>query len=182
MFRRLVSAAALAVAAVSCFEPPTKERQQAEGALAAARVAEAGTYAEAALSTAEQAFARYDAAVADRDYKQALRLAIEARDGAYDAARRAGDEKAARRSQAEHLAREVEGLIGDVEVRATQTGLARASAERLKASARSAAKVLQEARSNLAAERYALVTSALTPVGEGLRAELTETATPRRSR
>ena len=150
--------------------------------MAAARAADARTYAGDTLATAEKALSQYDAAVDQRDYKQALRLALEARDRAYEATRRSGDEKAAARSRAEHLAHEVEELIRDAEVRATQPGLGRAALERLRASTRSAASVLQETRSDLAAQRYRAAASALAPIAECLRADLAAASAARRSR
>ena len=86
MRRRLLSAIAFAIAGLACSGPPAKEHQEAESALAAARAAQAAVYAPAELKLADSALADYDAAVAQRDYRQALRLAIEARDGAFVAA------------------------------------------------------------------------------------------------
>ena len=73
--------------------------------MAAARAADAAIYAPEGLQAAEAALQKYDEAVAQRDYRQALNLAIEARDKAYEAAKQAGDAKAAARSQAEQADR-----------------------------------------------------------------------------
>lgn len=51
------------------------------------------------LAAAEEALSRYDTAVAERDYREALRLAVEARDSGYGAAREAANEKAIQRGR-----------------------------------------------------------------------------------
>jgi len=86
---------------MACAAPPDKELHQAEGAIAAAKTADAERYAPDELRAAETALHNYDAAVAARDYRQALRLAMDAQVSASEAAKRAGDEKALARSHAE---------------------------------------------------------------------------------
>jgi hypothetical protein len=103
MRRRLVCAVAVAAVVVACSEPPAKEHDQALKAIEAARVAGAGTYATADMRTAETALAGYETAVGQRDYRLALSLAIDARESAYTAARRAAEEKARAKSGAEAL-------------------------------------------------------------------------------
>jgi hypothetical protein len=155
--------AVAAAATLACSEPPTKEFHQAEGAIAAARAADAATYAPDELKAAEAALARYDAAVADHDYRQALSLAIEARDGAYDAAKRAGNEKAAARGEAERLLGELGTLVRTAQARvAGPPRPSAATAARLRATVRSAQKVLQEARSQVDAQQFQPATTALT--------------------
>jgi len=182
MFRRVVCTIAIAIGAAACFEPPTTERQQADAALTAARDAGAATYASDTLATAEAALARYDAAVAERDYRQALRLAIEARDAAYEAARRATVEKTAAETRAAVLARQVETLIQEAERRASEGGTPRARAERLRAAVRTATAALQEARSQTGAMHYREAIATLEPVQASLTAELEPPAPVRRRR
>ena len=93
MSRRFVPAVLALVVLGACSEPPNKERQQAEARVAAARAADAAIYAPEGLQAAEAALQKYDEAVAQRDYRQALNLALEARDQAYEAAKQAGDAK-----------------------------------------------------------------------------------------
>src|SRR5205085_2902080 len=62
MWQRCGVVIAFAVAALSCSEPPLKEFHQAEGALTAARAADAATYAPETLQAAEAALAKYDTA------------------------------------------------------------------------------------------------------------------------
>lgn len=164
---------ALAIAALSCSEPPLDEFHQAEGALAAARAADAATYAPDTLQAAEAALATYDAAVAQRDYRQALNAALAARDQAYEAAKEAGNRKAEARSRAETLIKQLETL--------TTTGTARlsavnrptgAAADRLRAALRPVPGALQEARTRLDRQDYAGVAQQVTPVVAALQREL----------
>jgi hypothetical protein len=176
MLRRFACATALAVAVTSCSGPPEKEYHQAEGALAAARAADAATYAPDELKTAEAALAQYDGAVSQRDYLQALRMALEARDGAYEAAKRAGDEKAAARSQAESLLAEVDALARAGNARLTGAAGPRpsgAAADRLRNTLHPVPAALQEARSRLDRQDYRGAIATLTPIAEALRRQLT---------
>ncbi len=162
----------IAIASLACSEPPDKERQQAEGALAAARAADAATYAAGELHAAEAALQKYDAAVSDRDYRQALALAIEARDGAYRATKDAGDNKASARSQAERLVADLESLAKTGGARLSGTSgpkLSTSAADRVRLALASAASLLQEARSQLDQQNYGAVVSALAPIVASLR-------------
>jgi hypothetical protein len=181
MVRRLLIVAALAAATVHWSTPPDKERHQAEGALAAARAADAGIYAPAELKAAEAALAQYDAAVAARDYRQALGLALAARDGAYDAVRRASNEKAAARGQATELVTELETLTKAAQARLGGASGPRptgAAAERLRAALRPAASALQEARTRLDRQDYRGTIASVRPVLDLLRKAMPGNAAP----
>jgi hypothetical protein len=82
-------------------EPPEKEMQQAQGALDTALAAGADTYAKEEFAAAQQALANAKAAVEQRDYRLALNHALDSRERAGEAARQAGDNKAAARAAAE---------------------------------------------------------------------------------
>ena len=182
--RRFVCAVVLATAVVACSGPPTKERDQAQGALDAARAAGAATYAAAELRSAETALAGYDAAVSQRDYRLALSLAIDAREDAYAAARRAADEKARSRNDADELIAAVEKGIAAIEQRLNGKAGARPSrqlATRLTSAIKTATPALQKARSRLAVEDYRGVLTLLTPVRKALD-EALHAATPARGR
>jgi hypothetical protein len=158
----------------ACAEPPTKERHQADGALAAARAAEAAVYAPVPFQAAEQALKHYDDAVKGGDYRLALNYAIDARDRAYEAAKLAGNEKAAARSQAERLATEFELLLKRAEARLAGTAGPRPTgqtAERLRGTVRSAPGLLQEARTRLGKQDYRGTIKLLTQPVEMLRRE-----------
>jgi hypothetical protein len=172
----LVCGGCLLVAlAGACAEPPTKERHQADGALAAARAADAATYAPVPLQAAEEALKHYDEAVARGDYRLALNHAIDARDRAYEAAKQASNDKAAARSQAERLATEFEVLFKRAEAKLAGAAGPRpmgASADRLRSITRSGPSLLQEARTHLAKQDYRGTIKLLTPPVEALRREL----------
>lgn len=189
MFRRLALASVVVLLTCACSEPPTKERQQAEAGLVAARAAEAATYAPADLQAAEAALQKYDEAVAQRDYRQALNLAQEARDRAYDATTHATSEKTAARGLAEKLVAELDALSKAASARLAGAGppgprLTSQAAERLRAALRAAPGVLQEARALLDQRDYRGATLRLTPAVEALRREIpvSETAPARRGR
>lgn len=165
----MLGAVALAAVTLACSEPPTKERQQAEGAIAAARAAGAATYASAELSAAEKALVDYDAAVAQRDYRLALRLAVEARNGAYEAAKRAADEKAALRGRAEQVVATLDELLRAAGGRPLPS--TRSAADRMRGVLKHATATLQKARSLIDEERYNEALGLATPAVEQLRSE-----------
>lgn len=164
----------MAAVSVACSEPPNKEFHQAEGALAAARAAEADVYAADELKAAESAIAKYDGAVAQRDYRLALSLALEARDNAYEAAKHAGDEKAAARSQAERAVADLEKLIAAA---GSHPAPGRVPTTGAPVASKSAESALQEARTLIGKQDYRGALRVVTPVAEELRA-LTESAAP----
>ena len=95
--RRLACGVAVTWALVvhtACTEPPNKEMNQAQGALDAARAAGAEQFAAEEYKAAVDALEKSRTAVQQRDYRQALSHALDARERAQDAARVAGDEKA----------------------------------------------------------------------------------------
>jgi hypothetical protein len=150
----------------------------------AARAAGAGVYAVSELRTAEKALAGYDAAVSQRDYRLALSLAIDARESAYSAARRAADEKTRSRTHAAQLIATVENGVTSIEQRLNGKSGPRPSrpvATRLTATLKTSTSALQKARSRMTAEDYRAVVTVLTPVREALDGDLTA-ATPGRGR
>ena len=164
---------AFAFAALSCSEPPLKEFHQAEGALAAARAADAATYAPDTLKAAEASLAKYDEAVAQHDYRQALNAALAARDQAYEAAKEASNKKADARSRAENLIKQLETLTTNGTARLS--GVNRpsgAAADRLRAALRPVADALQEARARMGRQDYMGAAQQLTPLVAALEREL----------
>ena len=173
MLQRCGVVIAFAFAALSCSEPPLKEFHQAEGALTAARAADAATYAPETLRAAETALANYDAAVTQHDYRQALNAALAARDQAYEAAKEASNRKAELRSRAESLIKQLETLnaTGTARLSAANrpTG---AAADRLRAALRAVPEAMQEARTRIDRQDYGGITQQLTPVVAALEKEL----------
>jgi hypothetical protein len=173
--RRLVFVLVPALLAASCSEPPEKEFHQAQGAIEAARAAGAEQYATADFTAALTAIERYHEAVAQRDYRLALSHALDARERARESARRAADEKAARRSRAE---RTFAGTATDLQqlterVRAAQAAKVPAADLRpLRALIAQAEPAVQKARAALTREDYAGAEAALVDVQPRLAAAL----------
>lgn len=165
-------AAVLVLAASACSAPPDNERHQAEGAITAARAADAPTYAAATLAAAEEALSRYDTAVAERDYREALRLAVEARDSGYQATREAANEKAIQRGRAERLTAEVTAALDVVRRQPAAT------AARRRLWLTDAAEALQEARTVFERQDYRQVVARLEPILARFQADSTPPVTP----
>jgi hypothetical protein len=106
-----VMAWTLFLAVAGCGDPPTKEINQAQGAIDTARAAGAADYATEEFRAAETALASAHQAVEERDYRQALNFALDARDRAQTAASEAGDGKARARTEADRALRTAETSI-----------------------------------------------------------------------
>src|SRR3954465_11364472 len=100
--RRFVLSLAVvaAIAGAACGDPPDKEMQQAQGAIDAARAAGADQYAREEFTAAEDALKKSPEAVDQRDYRQALHTALDARGGAQAAAKEPVNRKATARADA----------------------------------------------------------------------------------
>ncbi|HSL21573.1 MAG TPA: DUF4398 domain-containing protein, partial [Vicinamibacterales bacterium] len=110
---RRLAAIVLAATALACSEPPHKEMHQAQGALDAARAAGAETFAAAEYRDARQALTQSQEAVTQRDYRLALRYALDARERAQEAARTAANHKAEARGRAERALGNAETALRD---------------------------------------------------------------------
>ena len=102
---------------IACGEPPNKELHQAQGAIDAARAVGAAVYAPDELKGAVDALTRAQEAVAQRDYRLALNYALDSRERAQAAAKRAADERATARSDAERLLADTTAAIAVATVR-----------------------------------------------------------------
>jgi Domain of unknown function (DUF4398) len=102
---------------IACGEPPNKELHQAQGAIDAARAVGAAVYAPDELTGAVDALTRAQEAVAQRDYRLALNYALDSRERAQAAAKRAADERATARSDAERLLADTTAAIAVATVR-----------------------------------------------------------------
>ena len=99
--RRLIAASVVLVCLVACSEPPQKELDQAQGAVDTARAAGADQYAADDFNAATTSLQKAHEAVEQRDYRQALSYALDARERAKAAASAAADGQAKARSDAE---------------------------------------------------------------------------------
>ena len=113
--RRLVLSLAVvaAVAGAACGDPPDKEMQQAQGAIDAARAAGADQYAREEFAAAEDALKRSYDAVAQRDYRQALNTALDARERAQAATKESVNRKATARSDATKALADADAALHD---------------------------------------------------------------------
>jgi hypothetical protein len=170
-----------------CAEPPSKEMNQAQGAIDAARAAGADRFASTEFVAATDALKKSEEAVAAGDYRQALSHAIDSRERAQSAAKQAVEGRANARGQAERAISEVATLLTQA-----QAQLANLPATRPlrapRATVANAEKMLQEARAALATEDYTRVSTALNGAAAELQAALKQIeaagtpAAPRRKR
>ena len=111
--------------ATACGDPPDKEMQQAQGTIDAARAAGADRYAHDEFAAAEAALKKSQEAVAQRDYRLALNLALDSRERAQNAAKEAADHKAQARSDAEHVLADVMAALNDAHTKLKSAETAR---------------------------------------------------------
>jgi hypothetical protein len=137
--RRLLQSLAVlaAVAGAACGDPPDKEMQQAQGAIDAARAAGADQYARDEFAAAEDALKRSHEAVDQRDYRQALNTALDARERAQEAAKETVNKKAIARADATKAMADADAALHDSRARLRAAEAARAPA-RVLAAARKA--------------------------------------------
>src|SRR5688500_10357092 len=107
MLRRssFVSVAALLFSVslfVACAAPPTREMDQAQGSIDAARAAGADRYATEQYDAAVKALQNAQEAVGQRDYRLALNYALDSRDRAQRAAKEAATQSSEERRVGQH--------------------------------------------------------------------------------
>lgn len=95
----------------ACGDPPQREMDQAQGAIDAARAARADRYATEEFDAAVTALKRANDAVAQRDYRLALNHALDSRERAQQAAKKAVDQQGALRSAAERRLGELTAML-----------------------------------------------------------------------
>ncbi len=122
-------------------------------AIDTARTAGASAYAADQLTAAEASLKRYDDLVADRDYKQALSAALDARDRAFDAAKSATARQASLRSEADQLLKSLDAAVAaaDADLKASRSASAARRADKLRLTRKAAASAMQEARTMMTA-------------------------------
>ena len=137
----LVACASVAVALAACGSPPSKEMDQAQGGIDAARAAGADRYAVTEYTAATSALQRARDAVAQRDYRLALNEALDSREHAQNAAREAADSKAQLRADVEREMAEIAVLLAQANTRLTGAARARVPAGTIEAQRRALADV-----------------------------------------
>jgi hypothetical protein len=147
----------IVLATAACAEPPSKEMNQAQGAIDNARAAGAEQFAAAQFKNAVDALRRADEAVAQRDYRLALAQAIDSREYALAATKAATEARARTRGNIERTIAEATALLTQLRRRlegADAARLPRRVTDAARQTADRSDKSLQEARAALAADDY----------------------------
>jgi hypothetical protein len=164
-----------------CAAPPQKEMDQAEGAIATARAAGAAQYAAAEFAAAETALSRSQEAAAQRDYRQALNHALDARERAQTSAREAADKKALARGLAERAITSAElalalaqqrlgAAVASAPVNGRKAPAQGAAFKTLQLAVAAAGVGVQEARSQMQAQRFDDALKTAAPLAEQIQA------------
>lgn len=161
----------LLITIAGCSEPPQKEIDQAQSAVDAARAAGADKYAAEEYSGAAATLQKARDSVEQRDYRQALSYALDARQRALEASHLVPEARTRAKTSAEaafkatsEQAGRLENAIRSAEEQKVPARELRAPRQTLSA-ARSA---LQEARILLDRGNYAEAAASLSPVREKL--------------
>lgn len=161
-----------ALSGAACGAPPDREMQQAQEAVDAARAAGADRFAREEFAAAEDALKRSHDAVEQRDYRQALNTALDARERAQAATKEAADRKAAARTDAERALTSADNLLQDTRARVKAAETSRTAAKALTAARKSiadAATAMQEAHATFDRGDYLAAVEASRTTAEHLR-------------
>ena len=165
----------LALLPSGCSEPPQKEIDQAQAAVDGAKIAGAESYAAEEFNAAVTALQKSRDAVGQRDYREALNYAIDARQRATEAAKQAITGKARAQAAAEKLVTECSARASQLDTRIKVAEDAHVPPRELRSvrtTLADAESALQETRAPMAAGNYAEVTTALTEVRRKLDAAI----------
>jgi hypothetical protein len=180
----------MAVLAAACGQPPEKEMQQAQAAIAEARTAGADRYAVDEFTAAVAALKNAESAVAQRDFRLALNHALDSRARAQTAAGQAHARKLELRARAEatmaNAAAQLESVRAQLKAAEGTRSAARALAP-LRAAVADGEQLVQEARTALEREDYevadtaaAAATATLAKASADIRAAIAPAARRRR--
>ena len=190
MFRRssLVPVAALLCSlslSIACATPPTREMDQAQGAIDAARAAGADRFAAEQYEGAVKALKSAQDAVGQRDYRLALNYALDSRDRAQRAAKEAATQQAVLRSASERRLSEVTALLDRAE-RQLKAADGAHVARRATAAARTAIATaeasLQKAGTSIQEGNYAMSQEQLAESAANLQSAMAEIDTAMKAR
>jgi hypothetical protein len=138
-------------------EPPTKEMQDAQTAIDAAKAAGADTYAPEEFNAAQEALRHAKEAVDQRDFRLALNDALDSRERAQNALSEAAGKRAAAKADADEALRRARIAVRDIETRVADMDT-RANARALaapKTTLATAQRRLQEASTAFAQDDFA---------------------------
>ena len=173
------------VLSTGCATPPTREMDQAQGSIDAARAAGADRYATEQYDAAVKALQNAQDAVAQRDYRLALNYALDGRDRAQRAAKEAATQQAVLRSAAERR-------LGQVTASADQARQQLKAAEDARVPRRSLAEArraladaevsLQKAGTNIQESNYSVSQDLLAESARKLASAMAEIDTAMKAR
>jgi hypothetical protein len=185
MFRRSswLTAAALCCAlsmSAGCATPPSREMDQAQGSIDAARAAGADRYAAEQYEAAVKALQSARDAVAQRDYRLALNYALDSRDGAQRAAKEAASQQAILRSAAERRLGQVTASLDQARQQLAAAETARVSRKSIAAAGAAVATAetsLQKAGTSIQESNYHESQEQLAESARNLQAAMAEIET-----
>jgi len=173
---RSLLAAALALWSWACAAPPEKEMAQAREALSVARAAGAEQYAAQEYQDAAAAMQRSESFVSERDHRQALSAALDARERAESAREAAANAKAEARARAHAALEEVEtatsearGFVDQATERPPRSRPERLHVSEVRRAIVVANVALQKAREAVSGEDYTVALKELEGVNGRLR-------------
>ena len=165
----------LALLSSGCSEPPQKEIDQAQAAVDGAKNAGAESYAADEYNAAVTALQKSRDAVTQRDYREALNYAIDARQRGADAAKQAVAGRTRAHAAAEKLVTECSARASqlDTDIRVAEGAhVAPRDLRSVRTTLADAQSALQETRNSMDAGNYAEVVTALTEVRRKLDAAI----------
>jgi Domain of unknown function (DUF4398) len=165
----------LASVLIACSEPPQREIDAAQVAVEAAKATGADGYAADEYTAAVTALQKSRASVDQRDYRQALNYAIDARQRAIEAAKQTATAKAHTKVAAETLVTECSARISqlDTDIKVAEGAhVPPRDLRSMRTTLADAETALQEARKSMNAGNYAEVMTSLTEVRRKLDASV----------
>jgi hypothetical protein len=181
----IVAAMLTSFVLAGCGTPPTREMDQAHGAIDAARAAGADRYATEQYESAVKALNSAQDAVAARDYRLALNYALDSRDRAQRAAKEAASQQVALRSGAERLLAELAAHLHSAKrqlSQAEQAKLPRRTLTNARDAIAQADLALQKAGTGIQEGEYQSSRAELSESAETLKAAMAEIETATRAR
>ncbi len=167
----------------ACAAPPSREMDQAQGAIDAARAVGADRYAAAQYESAVKALKSAYDAVEARDYRLALNYALDSRDRAQGAAKEAASQQVTLRSGAERRLAQVTALLDRAKQRvAAAARLPRRALTAPRSAIAAAEAALQKAGTGIQEGEYQSSQAQLSESAEKLEAAIAEIETAMRSR
>jgi hypothetical protein len=170
---------------IACATPPTREMDQAQGSIDAARAAGADRYATDQYDAAVKALQNAQAAVGQRDYRLALNYALDSRDRAQRAAKEAATEQAVLRSASERQLVEVTASLDHARQRlktAESARVPRRSLAAARAAIGDAEESLQKAGTSIQESNYKVSQTQLSESAKKLQAAVAEIDTAEAAR